>query len=329
MTYNEFLKSLKKNQESPLFLFIGVEDYLIEDGVRRLDDACFGSNPKDFDYDILYASQVDVGRILDVANAYPMMSPCRMVIVKELQKVPAKGLEALAAYANNPAKTTKLILIADKLNLRSKAASTIKSKSCYVECKPLYENKIPAWISEFVKGSGYEISSEASLLLQAYVGNNLRALVNEVEKITLNLNSKKKIETEDVKNVVGFSRKFSVFDLNDAIGGKKLEKSITILNKMLESGESHTAILAMITRHFVNLLKVKGLGAQKKSRNEIASLAGIPPFFVQKTEEMARKFSNEKFDDIFSVLLTTDLKLKTSQQSPEIALQTMLINILQ
>lgn len=329
MTYNEFLESLKKNQEAPLFLFVGAEDYLIEDGVRRLDEACFGANPKDFDYDVLYASQVDVGRILDVANAYPMMSPCRMVIVKELQKVAAKGLEALATYANNPAKTTKLILIADKLNMRSKAASTIKTKSCFVECKPLYDNKIPAWITEFVKGNGYEISSEASLLLQAYVGSNLRGLVNEVEKITLNLNNKKKIETEDVQNVVGFSRKFSVFDLTDAIGAKQLEKSITILNKMLESGESHTAILAMITRHFVNLLKVKGLGAQKKSRNEIASLAGIAPFFVQKTEEMARRFPNEKFDNIFSVLLTTDIKLKTSQQSPEIALQTMLINILQ
>ena len=44
MTYNEFLKTLKKNSEASVFLFVGAEDYLIEDSVRRLDHAFFGDN---------------------------------------------------------------------------------------------------------------------------------------------------------------------------------------------------------------------------------------------------------------------------------------------
>lgn len=300
----------------------------MEECLKWLIDAVVDPSTKEFNLDIFYGNQVDGGKIIDAANAYPMLADSRMVVVKEVQKLSASSLEAVAKYIEKPSVTTKLVLICDKLNVRGKSFLKIKSKSCYVEFKPLYDSKIPGWIRDYLSDKGLDISYDASLLVQAYVGNNLRAIVNELDKITLNLNDKKKIEEIDVQNVVGLSRKFSVFNLNDAIGNKEIEKSLVILNKMLESGESHTGILAMITRHFVNLLKIKSCLARNKNENEISSMTGIPPFFIKKSKAMAQNYSFGQFQRIFDCLLATDLSLKTSMQSPKIALQTMLLQIL-
>jgi len=327
MTYLEFIKSFNKKAIENSYLLTGAEDYLIEDCLQKITHEVISPDTREFNLDVFYAGQADAGQILDAASAYPMLSDSRLVVVKNFNKMAPSGVEAIAKYLKKPAPTTKLVLVCEKLGGRAKAYTSIKKSSCFVECKTLYDNQIPDWIKNFIQKQGLAISYNACLLIQAHVGNNLRALANEIDKIKLNI-SGEKIEEEDVQRVVGFSRSFSVFELNDALGNRQKSQALTILNKMLESGESHTAILAMVSRHFITLLKVAGAATQGKSQGEIASLAGIPPFFVQKTKAMAIKFKRQEFEEIFNVLLETDLTLKTSQQKPIIALQTMVLKIL-
>ena len=328
MTYSEFKSHLEKKQLSSSYLFVGPEDFLIDDCLKRIVDQVVDPGTKDFNFDVFYGNEIDGGKILDTVNAYPMLSDSRLVVVKDFQKLPASGLDLLAKYLEKPVSSTKLVLTSPKIDLRNKAFSKIKSRSIYIEFKPLYDNEVPTWIQSYLKGKNLQISHEAGILIQARVGNNLRALVNELDKIILNLEGENKIEEADVQKVVGVSRNFSVFNLNDAIGNRDLNKSLTILNLIIESGESPTGIVAMITRHFVNLLKVKGAMTLKKSQNEITGLTGIPPFFIRKSKEMASNYSSLQFHDIFESLLQADLILKTSQQSPQIALQTLLIKII-
>ncbi len=328
MTYPEFLQHLKKGSLHNAYFFCGTEDFLIDDCLRRLTKVVITDpSTRDFNYDLFYADQVDAGRIMDAANAYPMLADWRMVVVKDVQRLAPSGLGALVQYLENPSATTKLVLTCDKLS-RNKQFARLKALTCFTEFKPLYDSQIPKWISDYLKQKGLDVAYDASLLIHAHVGNNLRAIVNELDKIVLNLGDRKTIEEADVQRVVGLSRKFSVFNLNDAIGNHELEKSMVILNQMLETGESHTGILAMLSRHFVNLIKVKGCVAQRKSQQETTVLTGIPPFFVSKTKEMASKYSFDQLENALDHLLYTDLILKTSQQPPKIALQTMLLKIL-
>jgi len=328
MTYNEFLNHVKKRTFENAYFFYGSEDYLMDDCTKRLIDAVVEPETKDFNLDIFYGSQVEDGQVIEAANAYPMLAESRVVVLKQLHKLSSGSMEALLTYLEKPAPTTKLLLISNQMNNRGKNVSKLKSRCCSIEFKPLYDNKVPRWITDYVTTRGYEIDTQAALLMHAHVGSNLRSIVNELDKIFLNLTDSRKIVEADVQNVVGVSRKFSVFNLNDAIGNKDIEKSLLILNKMLEGGESHTAILAMVSRHFENLLKVKGAVSTGKGQNEISTLTGIPPFFVDKTKQMAKKYSLGEFDKIFDNLLATDLVLKTSRQSPKLALQTMLLRIL-
>lgn len=328
MSYQELTNHLQKREFSPAYFFTGSEDYLIEDSLKKLLEIIVDPSTKEFNLDIFYGNEVDGGKIIDAANAYPMLSDARAVVVKDLNRLSVASLELLEKYLDKPAPTTRLILISEKADFRNKVLSKIKAKSFFVEFKPVYDNKIPAWIQGYLRERDLTITSGASLLIQAQVGNNLRAIVNELNKIILNLGEKSRIDESDVQDVIGFSRKFSVFDLTDAIGGKKLDTALMILNKMLEGGESPTGILVMMSRHFTNLLKIKGALSQNKNKNEISALTGIPIFFVDKSKAMAANFSTQQFEHIFEYLMQTDLILKTSKQPPKIALQSLLIQIL-
>ncbi|MFQ5770188.1 MAG: DNA polymerase III subunit delta, partial [bacterium] len=280
MNYYEFINHIKKRKFFNTYFLCGKEDFLLEDALKRLIAALVEPSTREFNFDVFYGNEVDGGKIIDTANAYPMLANSRTVVVKDVDKLSVTSLEALSKYIEKPTPSTQLILISDKIDFRNKVYAKIKANTCYVEFKPLYERQIPPWIRGRLEEMGFEISQEAALLIQSRVGNNLRVIVNELEKIILNLTGKKKIEVKDVQKVVGLTRKFSVFDLNDAIGYKDLEKALVILNHMLESGESPTGILAMIARHFINLNKLKGVVTQNKSKDEMSTLTGIPPFFI-------------------------------------------------
>ncbi len=328
MNYPEFLQHLKSKKFYPSYFLCGTEEFLIEDALSRLIAEIVDPATRDFNFDVFYGDQADGGKIIDTANAYPMLSQFRMVVVKDALKLPPTSLEALAKYLDHPAATTKLVLLSTKVDSRNKTLAKIKSTTCFVDIKPLYDRQIPQWIRGYLQDKNYDIEQDAALLLHALVGNSLRAIVNELEKIIINLNGKKKISAEDVQKFVALSRNFSVFDLTDAIGYKDLGRALLMLNQMIESGESATGIVAMIARHFVNLMKLKGAQAQKKSREDLAGLAGIPPFFIEKSLKMAENYSLSQMQRIFERLLATDLALKTSQQSDQIALQTLLVQVI-
>ncbi len=328
MNYHGLLDQIKKGKFSSAYLFVGPEDYLVEIALEKLIAAKVDPATREFNFDTFYGEDTEGAKILDTANAYPMMAESRMVVVKNLHKLSSSALDRIAKYLVKPSPSTLLVLIGEKVDLRTKAISRIKAKSCFVEFKPLYDRQIPGWIREHLQERGLEISQDAILLLQSRIGNNLRNIVNELDKIIVNLNSSKKIDVEDVQKVVGFSKNFSIFDLTDAVGFKDLSKALAISNQMLESGESPTAIIAMITRHFANLVKLKAAVSKNKSQSEISALTGIPSFFINKTKQMAGNFSTNELERVFDMLLKTDLVLKTSQQPPHIALQTLLVQII-
>jgi DNA polymerase-3 subunit delta len=71
-------------------------------------------------------------------------------------------------------------------------------------------------------------------------------------------------------------------------------------------------VLAMLTRHFRQLWRVKELKDKRVPAQEISKAAGIHPYFVRGIMEQAGGFALSDFTTIFERLYATDLALKTS-----------------
>jgi DNA polymerase III subunit delta len=250
-------------------------------------------------------------------------------VVKEVQKLPTNSLNALAGYTASPVKTTCLVLAASGSGFKTTAYNTLKEKSISVEFKPLYDNQVPKWITEYVQQLGKDISPEATQLLHGFVGNSLLNLTNELEKIFLNLYERKRIEATDVQFVVGVDKEYNIFQLQSAVGNRRLDESLTILNRLLEHGEQPTGMVVRLTNYFTTLVKVIELRRRRKADNEIAKEAGVHFYFLNEYKQQAQNYNLQKIEKIFSLLLAADTHLKTGYQTPKLIMELLIYQIIQ
>jgi len=328
MDYRTLVNNLNKGKIAPVYFFYGEEKYAIDEATAKVINTTVQDEVKDFNFDIFYASETDSGKILDAAASYPMMAERRTIVVKEIQKLSTTNLSALAKYAESPTPTTCLVLTASKGNLQGKAYTSLKSKTAALEFRPLYDNQVAGWIKQYVEGRGKMISAQATHLLHGYVGNSLLNLANELEKVFLNLEDREQIEAADIQSVVGFSKEFNIFHLLNSVGLRNLKKTLLIVDKLLEHGESPPGIIVRLTNHFATLLKFVELQKQRKSDRELAQVAGVHPYFVKEYKAQARNFTSKQIEKAFTLLIEADGNLKVSYQTPKIIVELLVYKLI-
>jgi DNA polymerase-3 subunit delta len=280
---------------------------------------------RDFNLDIFYGSEVNASRIIDSATSFPLMAPYRVVMLREVQKLPAGDLEALAAYAVRPSRTTYLIITLRDKDSRKKGIEALRKVGAYVECKPLYENQIVPWIQKHVRRLGMSISAPAAQLLASEVGASTSMLRSEIGKIQIYLGERKEITEEDVQAVAGFRKEYSVFSLQDAVGAKDIATALRILDNLLPN-TSAGAIISSLARYFGHLHLAHGLPA-RKDQALLAEKTGVHTFFAERLQRAAQNYPPAEVGNALEVLLQTDYLLKTQGVVEMLVMRLMLIAI--
>jgi DNA polymerase III subunit delta len=317
-SYDEFLEATKGKNYTSIYVFTGQEEYFIDDCTRRIVADLLTTDTKAFNYDVVFGSKVEVKDVLALAASYPMMSERRVVIVKEFEKLVSgeQSKELLAAYIAKPLDSTCLVLISEEPDFRVKPFNELKKRGLVYSFPPLWDNQIPPWINARCRAMGKEIDAEACNLLHAYVGNSLLTLQNEFEKIFTFIGDRKQITMEDVTAVVGVSKGFTVFELQNAVGKHDLSESLRILQHMLDAGETPVMMIVMLTRYFTTLWKIQGLLHNGISEQSIASELKMSPFILKNYLSAATKFSSHDFELAFAALLDADVQLKSTSPDP-------------
>lgn len=324
---DSFFSSVRKKNFAPVYFFYGDEKYLIDECVAAIITHGVDPAMKEFNFDQLQGSEVDAQKIIAVASSYPMMADRRVVIVKEFERTVRKDSEELyAGYFDHPSPSTVLVLISSSADFRRKPYSTLRTKAVVAECRSLYDNEVIAWIESRMKNEERNIEPQAVALLHSYVGNSLRELANEMEKIMIAVGDRRMITVADIEHVVGVSREFSSFELANKVGEKNVSKAMEIADRLIRSGESAVAVIAALTVHFVKLYKIQDGVRQKKSEHELAAIAGVHPFFLKSYLAHVRNYRKEEIENAFMILAEADLAVKSSAD-PSIVLTKSITEI--
>ena len=325
MSPREFQASIGPGVIAPLILLYGDEDFLVDECIHAILGHTVDEGTKAFNLDVVYGSKVDVKEVVALASAFPMMSERRVVIVKELEKLansdPAK--ELLAAYIQKPLESTCLVFVSLQPDLRKRPFTDLKKHAVLVECKSLFDNQIPDWITQRIRQLGKTAEPDACRLLQAYVGNSLRGLQNEIDKLFIFVGEKKTISGEDVTAVVGASKGYTVFELQNAIGRRDLNGALTILQAMLQAGQSPQMVIVMLTRFLNQLWKLGELRAKNLSDAEIAREVGVHPYFFKQLVQFHKGFDAGQIECGYRALLEADSVLKSTSRDPSVVLDMM------
>ena len=331
MEYQKIIEQLQNKIYHPVYILHGEEPFYIDKISDYIEDHVLDEGEKDFNQTVLYGKDVNIAQLTSRLRQYPMGAPYYVIIVKEAQDI--KVIEKMETYMENPVPTSILVLCYKhkKIDKRRKFYKLAGKKGVVFESNPVYDNKIPAWIMNYVKSSGYNINTKSAHLLSEYLGNNLGKIANEVDKMLINIPEKKEIDENDIEHNIGISKDYNIFELQDALGEKDAMKVYRIVNYFNANEKEYPAIkvIAMLFGYFNKLFVYHFL--TDKSNQGVAARLGIPPVFVPKYKKAANNYPAKKLSAVMHELRTYDLKAKglnnESVRSGEL-LREMLFRIL-
>ncbi len=307
--YN-ILKDIRNKVLHPVYFLMGEESFYIDVIADYLEEKVLSEEEKEFNLSILYGKDTDIPTIVSVAKRYPMMASHNMVIIREAQHI--KNIEDLLPYIQQPLDSTILVICYKykRLDGRTLLFKEIKKKGIIFEGKKLYDNQVPEWITSYVKRHGYRIGPGAVQMLADHLGSNLGKIVNEVQKLFINLEKGKEITSQVIEENIGISKDYNIFEFQNALGQKNVFKAHQIADYFANNPKSNPFVLTsgVLYQFFSKIIMYHSL--TDRSKNNVAAALSISPFFVKDYEQAARNFPASQAIHCISLLRLYDLKSK-------------------
>lgn len=318
-----------------------------------------------YNQDVYHGAETDLKTILMTMSTFPFLSEQRLVVVDGFPKKKRgettgvtgsssaisetgeatskgksrkkKGGKAAAMtragfekeLAENVAampETTMLIVLAEEpLEASNPLLKAAEQYGKVIQSTVPKGVALEKWISQRARGLQVKITPEAASLLANFIGNNLRLLANELDKLATYVGIEGTITVDEIRQLSAQVQEARIFDLTDALAQRNRKKALNILHDLLADGEPPLKLLSTITTQVRSLLLVKEL-AQKGMRSaQIASSLSMAPFIAEKLVRQVGNFSAAQLEGVYRQLLTTDAALKRSRLTPEMALDLLVV----
>lgn len=311
----EATRAVEEGRIEPVYVVFGSETFFVQGLVRALKNHVATGPMADFNYSRIRGKEMSGAEIVATAQAVPMMSSRRLVIVDDAGELSARDLEPLAEYFEAPCESTCLCLVAAKLDLRKGVWAKANKRKLVYKAEPIGLKQVDAFVRSRARERGVEITSEACAAVGAAVGNDCVALEDAVERLSLFVGEKGLIDVDHVASVVSAIKPHSVFELVDAIGEKRADRALFILEHLIAERQDPIMINAMIARHFRQLLGARIHMHLKTPQNQMAASLGVPPFVVGKITSQCRRFRGAMLERGLARLAQVDLLLKSARRS--------------
>ena len=308
MSAEKIISDWKKKSFKSLYWLEGEEDYYIDmvmDYAEHhiLDEAAVG-----FNLTVFYGKDAEWATVVNACRRYPMFAERQVVLLKEAQQM--KDIEKLESYFENPLQSTVFVAgyKGKTLDKRKTLYKVLKKSAEIFNSEKVKDYKLQEWIAQFLQAKGYTINAKAVSLLDEHIGNDLGRIVNEIEKLDLNLKGKKDISEDDIEKYIGISKEYNVFELQEAIAKKDLAKAITII-RYFEGNPKAGAIQMVLPALYASFSKIYTIfGMTDKSE------AALRPHFynngmaVKNALETIKRYGYDGIERILLLLHHYNLK---------------------
>ena len=305
----------------PVYVLVGTERLLVERAVDAVRKAVDEMGAPGFNIEIFDGKGLEAAKAISAAKTLPMMADKRLVLVRRFDAMTPTEQNALATYFDDPSDTACVVLTAEKLDGRSKLGKAAKKKGCLIDAKPLKGRELREFIRGEAKARGHNIAPPAVETLLDAVGDDLAAIDDAMERLSLFVGAGQRIDADSVMRCVTRIRVESIWSLVDAIGLKDRRKGVAAAQSLLDDREPPLRLLAMVARQLRIVARMREALSEGLRPQEAAKRAGAPPFKASDLTESARRFTATSLGHAFALIAETDRALKSSKRPPDVILQ--------
>ncbi|NDV67834.1 DNA polymerase III subunit delta [Dysgonomonas sp. 25] len=312
MTFEQLKSDILARRFKPVYLLMGEESYYIDELTDLLINTILPEEERDFNQTILYGRDTDVRTLITSARAFPMMSEYQVIVVKEAQDM--SKLDDLSIYVQNPLASTILVLNYKNgtYDKRKKLSAEINKHGVIFESAKIPDYKMAGFIGSFVQTKGLTIDGKSAQMLADYLGNDLKKIANELDKLLLAMpQGSKQITAELIEQNIGISKDYNNFELLKSVVQKDIVKMNQIADYFEKNPKNNPYILTLtvLFNFFSNLMIC--YWAKDKSEQGLANELGLRSSFQAKDYVMGvRNYNAFKCMEIVSLLRNYDAKGK-------------------
>jgi DNA polymerase-3 subunit delta len=277
---------------------------------------------------------LDFEALNTAVNAAPFLAPRRvMILVHPVSAFPLPETRKKLFDLLEKAPPTSTILLVENDELKREhwllkwVAGAGARAGLHVYNMPK-RWEMPRWIESEAKKQGGRIDPDAAARLSEMAGGDTRVAAQELTKLLTYVDFERPIRLLDVEKVSILSAQGSIFELVDALGQNDGKKAQRVLHQLLEDEEAFE-LWGMVIRQFRLLLQAREMLDEHAKIPEIQRALGLHEFVAQKVCSQAGHFSMPALESIYHKLLEIDEGAKTSQVPLDLALDTLIVEMMQ
>jgi DNA polymerase III subunit delta len=304
------MKEIRNKKFEKIYFLHGEEPYFIDVLTKAIQDNALEESERDFNQSILYGKDAEVLSLISELKSYPMMAERRLVILKEAQYF--KAIEQLESYLENPV-TSTIFVICYKyktFDARKKTLKNALKNGVVFKSEKVKEYQLAEWIQQYIKTTGYELTSKACMLLIESLGNDLGRIVKELEKLAVLIEKGTTINDKHIEENIGISKDYNVFELTNAVANKDNLKALKIVDYFEHNPKAADLVFVIsnLFKFFSQIMRIHFL--PNKSREAVAKALGVHPFVAGELTNAKNKYDPRKIAANIALIHEYDLKSK-------------------
>ena len=324
-------REVREKGPGPLYAVLGEETLLAEEAVGILVEAAVSAANRDFNLSVYSGDDEAARQFLAQARSYPFLSERRAVVVRRFEKLSLREPRAEAAlleYLAQPTPSTVLVLVASKLDRRTRIAQALEKQARLLAVEPPRAAEIPEWVRKQFAAKGVQVEPRACTLLVQLVGDSLLDLRNEVDKVVLRHGESGRVGAAEVTDTVGQYRQEEVWAVNRELRADNMGGFLQALSRVLEVDDDSIRVVAVLARQVSQLLRLKLLqdrGVRKM--DELARRLDLSPFApIADLAAQATSFSRKQLALWLRNLQQADVQMKSLALPSRLVLERAVVN---
>ena len=326
-----FFDALKAGNVQNVYLFYGPEACIRRSALASLEKKLLMPGLESMNRTVMSAPSAQA--VIENCETLPMMSDYRLIIVQDCAlltagkaKDEAQDSELLCAYLSRVPQTTCLVFDAGAaIDKRKKLSKALLALPGAVSFDALDDAQLQRWIGQQLRPLGKKMDRQACELLAFTSGRDLTLLHGELEKLAAYAGERDVITGEDVEKIATHTAECTVFAMVDALSGGKVKEAFELLNVLLSSGEQRIGILAMITRHYRQMMHLSAMQGDRLPQAQMAKALGIPPFALTRLSRQIGRRSYAALREAVALCVQADYDIKRGALREDAALDSLML----
>ena len=315
-------KHLKDGEFARVYLLYGDEKYLIRTYKNQLREAICGDDDMNFSH--YKGKDLDINDVRDTSQTLPFWADRRLILIEDSGLFKTSAEQMVDIVKNSP-DSTYFIFAENEVDKRNKLFKTVSDCGYVSEMKSQTEDDLSKWVLRIFADAGKKITRDDMNLFLRIAGPEMDNLYNEANKLVSYCMKKETITGEDILELCSVKTVDRVFDMIQEMANRNTDEVMRLYADLLALKEPPMKLLALIGRHFSQLLAVRKLMEQGQPGQVIAQRLGIRPYFINKYVAQAKGYTADKLKEAVNDCIEAETAVKTGQREDKYAVELLII----